>query len=95
MLRYFVPLFLLSALTSLTALALLGRYQALFALTVVSMVAASAVARMMERRGSNLLVRLCHLLYFYLMVNYALIPAWLNILRGSGMTLWVPERKEA
>jgi len=92
-LRYFVPIFLLSAVTSLTGLALLGRYQVLFTLAVISIAVATVVARCMERRGSNLLVRVCHLLYYYLMVNYALVPAWLNIARGAGMTLWVPDRK--
>jgi cellulose synthase/poly-beta-1,6-N-acetylglucosamine synthase-like glycosyltransferase len=94
-LRYFVPVFLFSGLSSLTALAVLGQYRAPFVLTAVAVTAATLVARRTERRGSNSVVRVCHLLYYYLMVNYALVPAWINILRGTRMTLWVPERKEA
>lgn len=92
-LRYFVPVFLLSAMLSLATLAALGRYRGVFLAAMLSVAFASLVARRMERRRSNFLVRLCHLLYYYLMVNYALVSAWFNIARGAGMALWVPERK--
>jgi hypothetical protein len=29
------------------------------------------------------------------MVNYAVVLAWLNIVRGTKMTVWVPDRKQA
>jgi hypothetical protein len=73
----------------------MGQYRGTFVMTAVAVAVATSVARLMERRGSNAFVRLCHLLYYYLMVNYALVPAWINIFRGTGMTVWVPERKEA
>jgi hypothetical protein len=73
----------------------MGRYSGLFLLTAIAITVASVVARRMERRGSNYLVRACHLFYYYLMVNYALVPAWFNIVRGTRMTLWVPDRKNA
>ena len=94
-LRYFVPVFLATGLISLTALAALGQYQVPFTLTALAVGAATIVARRTERRGSNTAIRLCHLLYYYLLVNYALVPAWINIVRGTRMTVWVPERKGA
>lgn len=95
LLRYCVPLFLFTGLGSLTALAAMDRYRLLFLISVLAISVATSVAQRTERRKSNPFVRACHLLYYYLMVNYALVPAWINIVRGTGMTLWVPERKEA
>ncbi len=95
LMRYLVPVFLLTALVSLVMLAALGQYRLPFLLAVAAIGAATGVARRMERRGSNQLVRVCHLLYYYLLVNYALVPAWINIARGTRITFWVPERKEA
>ena len=95
LLRYIVPVFLLSGLGSLIGLAAMRQYRGSFLIVTLTLAAATSVARRMERRGSNPLVRACHLLYYYLLVNYALVPAWINIVRGTRMTLWVPERKEA
>jgi len=93
--RYLVPLFLVVGLASLTGLAAIGRYRGPFLLAALALAAATAVGRGMQPSRSNPLVRACHLLYYYLLVNYALIPAWINIFRGAGVTVWVPERKEA
>jgi hypothetical protein len=57
--------------------------------------AAVVVGRSADGKGSNKFTRVCHLLYYYLLVNYALVPAWINIVRGTRMTVWVPERKGA
>jgi len=94
-LRYLTPLFLVAGLLSLAALAAIGRYQALFLFAVAAMAIAMVVARGVARKRSNPFVRACHVLYYYLMVNYALVLAWANILRGKRLTFWAPERKDA
>lgn len=94
LLRYLVPLFLVMGFASLAVLAALGHYRMPFLLAVVAVTAATVVGRRTPRT-SNPFVRACHFLYYYLMVNYALVPAWINILRGTRLTLWVPDRKGA
>ncbi len=95
LLRYLVPVFLLTALASLTALAALGQYRLPFFGAALGVAIATTVARRIDRRGSNVFVRVCHLVYYYLLVNYALVPAWINIVRGTRLTFWAPERKQA
>jgi cellulose synthase/poly-beta-1,6-N-acetylglucosamine synthase-like glycosyltransferase len=95
LMRYMVPLFLLTGFVSLTALAALGSYRALFLLAAGAMVAATLVGRGSRLQRSNPMIRACHLLYYYLMVNYALVLAWINVLRGTRIILWAPEREEA
>ena len=94
LMRYLVPLFLATGFGSFVALAVMGRYRLPFIAVMLMVTAATLVARGKHNR-SNTLVRACHLLYYYLIVNYALVPAWLNIVRGTRIVLWVPERKEA
>lgn len=89
LLRYLVPLFLIIGLASLTALAAVGHYQVLLLLVATAVTIATLVVWGML----NPLVRACHLLYYYLMVNYALVLAWINIFRGARMVCWAPERK--
>jgi cellulose synthase/poly-beta-1,6-N-acetylglucosamine synthase-like glycosyltransferase len=95
LLRYLVPVFLATALTSLLALAVLGQYRAALLMVALALTAAMLVGKGILPRWSNPAVRACHLLYYYLMVNYALIPAWINILRRTRVTVWVPDRKGA
>ena len=93
LLRYLVPVFLSLGLGSLTALAALGQYRLVFAVVAMALMAATLVGRGLLPRWSNPLIRACHLLYYYLMVNYALVPAWINIMKGTRVTVWVPDRK--
>jgi cellulose synthase/poly-beta-1,6-N-acetylglucosamine synthase-like glycosyltransferase len=93
LLRYLVPVFLSIGLGSLTALAALGQYRLVFAVVAMALTAATLVGRGLLPRWSNPLIRACHLLYYYLMVNYALVPAWINIMKGTRVTVWVPDRK--
>ncbi len=93
LLRYLVPVFLLTGLGSLLGLALLGRYRLVFGATLLALTMALMTGRRTQSTRANPMLRVCHLLYYYLLVNYALIPAWINIIRGAGMTLWVPDRK--
>ena len=95
LLRYLVPVFLATALTSLFGLAVLGQYRAALLAVVLALTAAMLVGKGILPRWSNPAVRACHLLYYYLMVNYALIPAWINIVRRTRVTVWVPDRKGA
>ena len=94
-LRYFVPYFLITAFSSLGALAGLGIFQIPFAVAASAMAVAVAVGRVRAARRTNPLVRSCHFLYYYLLVNYAMLPAWINVVRGTRITVWVPERKQA
>jgi hypothetical protein len=94
-LRYLIPYFLFTAFASLAALAALGQYRIPFVVAASAMVLATAVGRARGAQRSSPLVRACHLLYYYLLVNYALVPAWINIFRGTRLTLWVPDRKGA
>jgi cellulose synthase/poly-beta-1,6-N-acetylglucosamine synthase-like glycosyltransferase len=93
--RYLVPYFLVTAFGSWGALAGLGYYRLPFAAVSAAMAVAVVVGRATRARRSNPLVRLCHLLYYYLLVNYALVPAWINVARGTRVTVWVPEREAA
>jgi cellulose synthase/poly-beta-1,6-N-acetylglucosamine synthase-like glycosyltransferase len=95
LLRYLVPVFLATSLTSLLALAVLGQYRAVLLAVALALTAAMLVGKGILPRWSNPAVRACHLLYYYLMVNYALVPAWINIFRRTRVTVWVPERKGA
>jgi cellulose synthase/poly-beta-1,6-N-acetylglucosamine synthase-like glycosyltransferase len=93
LLRYFVPYFLLTGLGSLAGLAALGQYRMTFAFAAIAMTVAILVGRSTRLRKSNPFVLACHFVYYYLMVNYALVPAWINIVRGTRVTVWVPERE--
>lgn len=93
LLRYLVPLFLTAGVLSLATLAALGSYRPLFLLSTGTVMSAILVGRRSQLRHSNPMIRVCHLLYYYLLVNYALVLAWVNILKGTRMILWAPERK--
>jgi cellulose synthase/poly-beta-1,6-N-acetylglucosamine synthase-like glycosyltransferase len=94
-LRYLVPYFLISAFASLGALASLGFYQLPFVVALAGVTIAVVVGRAQRVGNSHPLVRACHLFYYYLLVNYAMLPAWLNVARGTSITVWVPEREGA
>jgi len=93
LLRYLVPLFLVTGAASLLGLAVLGSYRTLFLFAVSATLLAVLVGRSSTVKPANLAVRICHLLYYYLMVNYALVLAWGNVIRGRGVTVWAPERR--
>jgi hypothetical protein len=92
-LRYVGPYFLITGFASLGALAGLGLYQIPFFVSASAMAVAVAVGRARRGPRANPLVRACHFLYYYLLVNYAMVPAWINVLRGTQITVWVPERE--
>ncbi len=92
LLRFLTPFFLVIGALSLVGLALLGSYRIL----LLSGLVTTAVAIGVARAGSTILPgaisRVCNLVYYYLLTNYALLLAWLNVLRGRHMILWSPER---
>ena len=95
LLRFLTPMFLIAGAAALLGLALLGRYRLVCAASIALVVLAVLVARRRVPERPNILVRVCHLGYYYLMTNYALVLAWVNVLHGRNMKLWVPERKGA
>jgi len=94
LLRFLTPLFLILAAVALTGLALGGRYLPVFVVCATGIAAALWVGRAGNALRLNPLVRCCHLVYYYLMVNYAMLLAWANIWHGRRMTLWAPERAD-
>ena len=95
LLRFVTPAFLIAGFLSLSALFILGRYQALFLLTVSGLALVFAVGGCGLKGGSRIVERVGNLAYYYLMVNYALVLAWINVARGNRMVLWSPERKSS
>ena len=95
LMRYMVPLFLLTGSAALAALAALGSdgYRELFVLAIGVVAAAVFVGRGLGPQRPNALIRAFHLFYYYLIVNYALVLAWINVLKGTRMVLWAPTRK--
>jgi cellulose synthase/poly-beta-1,6-N-acetylglucosamine synthase-like glycosyltransferase len=95
LLRFLTPVFLISGAVALAGLAVLGRYQVWFVVAAVVGTIAALVAHRKTRKRVNIVVRILHLGYYYLMANCALALAWLNVLRGQRMTLWAPERRRS
>ena len=93
LMRYMVPLFLLPGAISLTALAAFGSYHPLLLPATGIVVGTIFLGRRSRPQRSNLIIRACHLLYYYLKVNYALGLAWINVLKGTRMVLWGAGRK--
>jgi cellulose synthase/poly-beta-1,6-N-acetylglucosamine synthase-like glycosyltransferase len=81
LLRFLTPLFLAVGALALAGLATQGRYVVLFLLMCLGITAA-LVAAPVKTEKPSIVVRICHLLYYYLMTNYALVLAWINVLRG-------------
>ncbi|MFO1418587.1 MAG: glycosyltransferase family 2 protein [Methylotetracoccus sp.] len=95
LMRYLVPLFLFGAAASLTALAYLGSYRGLFAVASITALLALWVGRGGLNGRGGAVIRVLHMIYYYLLVNYALILAWFNVLKGAQLTVWAPERQNA
>lgn len=92
LMRFLTPVFLIAGALALAGLAVLGRYQWLLLAGVAAVAVATWVALRAKSQRPNPFVRLCHLLYYYVMANYALVLAWRNVMSGVRMTLWAPER---
>jgi cellulose synthase/poly-beta-1,6-N-acetylglucosamine synthase-like glycosyltransferase len=94
LLRFMTPLFLALAAVSLGGLAVMGDYGLLFILALAGLSVALLIGYSVRTRARppNPFVRLCQLIFYYVMVNYALTLAWWNVVRGQRMLLWSPER---
>jgi cellulose synthase/poly-beta-1,6-N-acetylglucosamine synthase-like glycosyltransferase len=92
LLRFLTPMFLVAGAVAWAWLAVLGRYRLLFVAAAVLATLVVLVARRKARGQANIVERACHLGYYYLMVNSALLLAWVRVLSGRRMTLWAPER---
>lgn len=93
MLRFLTPVFLITGTLALVALAAMGRYQVPFLIALAASLAAVILGRNSAVGRPNLLRRACNLLYYWLMVNYALVLAWGNVLKRKRVTFWAPERQ--
>lgn len=94
LLRFLTPMFLITGGVALVALAALGRYEWLFLFAFLATSAAMIFGRTSNVGQSHPLRRVCNLLYYLLMVNYALVLAWRNVLKRKRMTFWAPERHQ-
>jgi cellulose synthase/poly-beta-1,6-N-acetylglucosamine synthase-like glycosyltransferase len=95
LLRFLTPVFLITATFALVALAAMGHYRILFLVTLAATLAALIVGRASAVGRSNRFRQACNLLYYWLMVNYALVLAWGNVLKRKRMTFWAPERQQS
>ena len=96
LLRFITPSFLIVGFLAFAALAALAitPYRMLFVITVPVGVAALLVTRFGYLVKPGFFLKLSHMIYYYSMANYALVLAWLNVLRGRRITLWAPERTD-
>jgi cellulose synthase/poly-beta-1,6-N-acetylglucosamine synthase-like glycosyltransferase len=90
--RYLIPIFLLSGALSLGFLTHKPFYFMLFCFMIISLFMA-AIAKFTENRPSKgRLLKIFNLIYYYLVVNYALVLAWVNVLKGGQILVWSTER---
>jgi cellulose synthase/poly-beta-1,6-N-acetylglucosamine synthase-like glycosyltransferase len=87
--RYLVPVFLITGFISLIFLAHNVFYFTLLCTTLIYLVFAG-IGKVFENKLKNF--RLFNLCYYYLMVNYAVILSWMNIIRGKKFLIWAPRR---
>jgi cellulose synthase/poly-beta-1,6-N-acetylglucosamine synthase-like glycosyltransferase len=92
LLRFIAPVFLITAAISLVSLATMGKYLGLLGGAALMTGLSMFVAVGRTGASSSVFSRPFHLIYYYLMANYALTLAWINVFRGQRMTLWAPER---
>jgi cellulose synthase/poly-beta-1,6-N-acetylglucosamine synthase-like glycosyltransferase len=95
LMRFLTPVFLICGAVSLALLGLSGHYVWLLAAAVAGTVLSIVIVSRGIDLKPRILARLFHAYYYYLMANYALVLAWVNIAKGNRMKLWVPERPQA
>ncbi len=87
--RYLIPFFLVTAAISLVFLTHEGFYYLIFCL----MMAAIIMAIMLKfTKGENKQNQSLTLFYYYILVNYAVVLAWGNVIGGNKITIWSTER---
>jgi hypothetical protein len=97
LMRFLTPVFLIAGAAALLGLGLSGwtYYPWLLGAAVIGTALSLVIVNREIDFRPRILARLFHAYYYYLMANYALVLAWLNIARGNRMKLWVPERPQA
>lgn len=88
--RYTIPVFLMLCLLSLILLTHEMLYFIIFVLLIVLLVFA-VIAKFTENTVNN--NKYFGLVYYYLIVHYAIILAWGNVFRKEEMTIWTTDRK--
>ena len=92
--RYLIPGFLLSGALSLLFLSRDPFYFLLCALMMISLLMA-AIARAVENTtGGNRVLKLFNLIYYYVLVNLAVALAWVNVVKGSTITVWATDQNK-
>jgi cellulose synthase/poly-beta-1,6-N-acetylglucosamine synthase-like glycosyltransferase len=92
--RYLVPFFLVAGGLCLLALAGKPFYSVLFFLMVTFLLLAAAARLFSDMAPGSRIIKVFNLIYYYFLVNYAVTLAWVNVLRGSEITVWTTDRKE-
>jgi cellulose synthase/poly-beta-1,6-N-acetylglucosamine synthase-like glycosyltransferase len=95
LMRFLTPVFLICGAAALLLLGLSGHYVWLLIAAVVGTLLSIVIVSRGIDLKPRILARLFHAYYYYLMANYALVLAWVNIAKGNRMKLWVPERPQA
>lgn len=97
LMRFLTPVFLIVGAVALLGLGLTGGsyYPWLLGAAVVGILLSVVIVNRDIALRPRILARLFHACYYYLMANYALVLAWMNIAKGNRMKLWVPERPQA
>lgn len=90
MLRYLMPIFLMLCSLSIIFLTHEILYFLLFTLLITLLVFA-IIAKFTENTANN--NKFFSLIYYYLIVHYALFLAWGKVLKKEKMTIWTTDRK--
>jgi len=90
LMRYLVPFFLLAAMVSLLFLAHKLLYFCVFLLMLVFLILA-IIGKFEENNARKSII--CNLFYYYILMNYANVQAWIRVIKGDKMTVWTTERK--
>jgi cellulose synthase/poly-beta-1,6-N-acetylglucosamine synthase-like glycosyltransferase len=93
--RYLVPFFLATSAACLLILTGSPLYFALFCLMVMSLALAAVGRLFADIAPGNKVFKVVNLIYYYFLVNYAVTLAWVNVMRGSEITVWTTDRKGA
>ncbi len=93
--RYLVPFFLAASAACLLILAGRPLYFSLFCLMITSFAVAAIARLFIDIAPGNKIFKVFNLIYYYFLVNYAVTLAWVNIVRGSEITVWTTDRKGA
>lgn len=90
LMRYIVPFFVLILIVSLSYLAIYPLYFYFFFILEALLIFAIIGKFTKSNSKRNLFFSLC---YYYLLMNYAVIIAWIKVVKGEKIVIWQPDRK--